>query len=144
MLPFDKPLIYQGLSFRTVENFYQAMKLPKNRLDLRKEISLMSPFESKKNIRDKIKYVWDSEWNKDKALKVMEYALEWKFQKGTSWHKKLMMTEDWELVEWNNWSDQFYGKDLITCNGFNHLGQILTKIRDKYNQNTCYSGQCMI
>lgn len=130
MLSFDKPLIYQGIQYLTVENFYQAMKIPKDRLELRKELSLMSPFESKKQIRDKNKFVWDSEWTKDKSLKVMEYALKHKFNKDTSWGNLLAMTEDWEITEWNNWKDIFWGKDIYTRNGDNNLGKILMKIRN--------------
>lgn len=134
MLPFDKPLIYQGLEFKTVENFYQAMKLPKNRLDLRNEIAKMGPFEAKKSIKDKNKYKWDESWTKEKALEVMNFALNYKFAKGTEWHRKLLLTEDWELVEWNNWSDFFWGKDIKTLKGENHLGKLLMRIRDDKNR----------
>lgn len=130
MLPFDNPLIYQGIEYLTVENFYQAMKIPKDKLELRKELSLMKPFESKKQIRDKNKFIWDSKWTKDKSLKVMEYALKHKFKKETSWGKLLVMTEDWEITEWNNWGDTFWGKDIRTKNGDNNLGKILMKIRN--------------
>lgn len=132
MLPFDKPMVYQGIEFLTVENFYQAMKLPKVRTDLRQKIAKMSPFEAKKNIRDKLNFPWDSEWDRDKALRVMRYALEWKFQKGSDWYRKLMITKDLglELVEWNNWSDVWYGKDIKTRKGENHLGKLLMEIRN--------------
>lgn len=132
MLPFDAPLIYQGISYKTSENFYQAMKMPKTRLDLRAEIAALSPYKSKTEIRNKIKYPWDSEWNKEKSLKVMRYALDWKFQPGTEWHRKLMITKELglDLVEWNTWNDLFWGKDLKTREGENHLGKILMEIRD--------------
>lgn len=133
MLPLEKPLIYQNIEFKTVENFYQAMKLPKNRTDLRLEIARMSPFEAKTEIRDLDKYLWDKDWNKEKSLKVMEYALKWKFQKGTNWSRLLQLTESWELVEYNNWSDLFWGKDINTEKGENHLGKILMKIREENN-----------
>lgn len=131
MLPFEAPLIYQGIEYKTSENFYQAMKLPKSRPDLRSEIASMSPFDAKKNIRIKGKYLWDSNWNREKSLKVMEYALNWKFQPSTDWFRKLRLTEDWELVEWNNWGDLFWGKDLETGEGHNYLGKILMNIREK-------------
>ncbi len=130
MLPFDEPLIYQNMRFITVENFYQAMKLPKNRPDLRESISLMEPHKAKINIRNKIHYKWDESWNEEKSLKVMEYALKWKFKQGTSWYNKLKMTEIWEITEWNNWNDKFWGKDIITKEGENNLGKLLMRIRD--------------
>lgn len=125
-------LNYQGIEFETVENFYQAMKLPKQSLGLRKLIASMSPWEAKKEIRDKERFPWDESWNREKALKVMRYALEFKFRKGTDWYRKLMITKclGLELVEWNNWSDLWWGKDIKTRNGENHLGKILMEIRD--------------
>ena len=132
MLSFEKPLIYQGIEYKTVENFYQAMKLPKSEKGLRLQISELSPYKAKTEIRNKEKYPWDKEWNKEKALQVMKYALEWKFQKGTDWYRKLMLTKDLglELVEWNNWNDKFYGKDIKTRQGENNLGKLLMEIRD--------------
>jgi predicted NAD-dependent protein-ADP-ribosyltransferase YbiA (DUF1768 family) len=41
------------------------------------------------------------------------------------------MTEDWEITEWNNWSDTFWGKSLRTEEGENHLGKIIMKQREK-------------
>lgn len=138
MLPFDTPLVYQDIVFKTVENFYQAMKLPKNRIDLRKEIAAKSPWEAKRDIRNKDKYLWDEKatspiWASTRKLKVMRYALKWKFKKGTEWARKLKITKDLglELVEWNNWNDTFFGKKLDTEEGHNYLGKILTQIRDK-------------
>ena len=36
MMPLDKPFVYAGIEFRTVENFYQVMKVPKGDWDTRK------------------------------------------------------------------------------------------------------------
>ena len=132
MLPLDYPYTYQGVKYRTTENFYQAMKLPKDRLDLRAEIAAMGPFEAKKQIRDKSKYTWRADWTKDESIKVMEFILRVKFVPGTSWYEKLMKTGDEEIVEWNNWADLFWGKDVVTKEGDNHLGELLMKIRDGY------------
>ena len=131
MKPLDTPFEYQGIVFKTVENFYQAMKLPKYRDDLRREIASMNPYEAKRAIKDEGKYYWDKSWTKEKSLEVMEYALSIKFAEGTSWAKKLLMTEDWQIVEWNNWNDTFWGKDLKTNTGFNHLGKLLMRQREK-------------
>jgi predicted NAD-dependent protein-ADP-ribosyltransferase YbiA (DUF1768 family) len=135
MIPFDKSLIYQDTEYKTVENFYQAMKIPKDKIILRKEIAAMKPFESKKEIRNKDKYPWDCEWTREKSLKVMEYALRWKFQKGTSWHTKLHMTENWEITEWSNWGDVFWAKDINTEIGQNNLGKLLMNIRQEICNN---------
>ncbi len=129
MIPFEIPLKYQGIEYKAVENFYQAMKLPKDRLDWRAEIAAMSPFKSKSAIRDK-KYTLRDDYEKDK-LGVMEYGLRHKFAKGTDFHRKLMLTRDWELVEYNNWRDLWWGKDIRTRAGYNNLGILLMKIREE-------------
>jgi len=104
MLPFDKPMVYQGIEYRTVENFYQAMKLPKENIDKREYIASLDAYGSKREGR---KLQIRSDWDKVK-LDVMEYVLRFKFAPGTSWHSKLMATEG-DIVEWNNWRDEFWG-----------------------------------
>lgn len=129
MLPFDQPLIENGISYRTTEHYYQAHKLWD--LNKRKEIASMTAFESKKAIRNKERYPWRSDWDTEMKLAVMETALRWKFQKGTSWYTKLMETSQDEIVEWNNWNDLWWGKDLETKKGRNELGKLLMKIRSE-------------
>lgn len=130
MLKMDRPLVYQGIRYITVENFYQAMKIPKDKINLRKEIANMNPFEAKKQIKDREKYLLCEKWTEEKSLQVMEYALQFKFKKGTSWNKLLMMTENWQITEWNNLGDIFWGVDINSREGENHLGKILMKIRN--------------
>lgn len=130
MLPLDEPFIYDGIAYRTSENFYQAMKLPKDRNDLRAEIAALNPYKAKLAIRDKEKYLWRSDWNKELSLKVMKYILEKKFTYGTMWADKLLATGDEEIVEYNNWNDIFWGWDINKKTGENNLGKILMKIRE--------------
>lgn len=131
MLPMDVPLIYDNIQYLTVENFYQAMKVPQSNRILRLEFAAMNPFEAKKQVRDKDKCPWREDWSKEMSLRVMKFALKYKFGPGTSWHRKLMLTKDLglEVVEWNNWRDLFWGKSLESGLGENHLGKILMKIR---------------
>ena len=128
MLPFDSPMIYQGIAFNTVENFYQAMKIKD--IEGRKKLAAMDPYKAKKAIRDKINFTWREDWTKDMSLQVMEYALRYKFRPGNSWGKKLIETGNEEIIEWNNWNDTFWGKNVTTKEGENHLGIILMKIRE--------------
>lgn len=129
MLPLDEPFEYQGILYRTSENFYQAMKLPMDRLDLRAEIAALNPFKSKTAIRDKNKYPWREDWF-DVQLDVMRYILNIKFARGTSWAEKLLATGDEEIVEFNNWKDTFFGYDINLQKGENHLGKMLMEIRE--------------
>lgn len=130
MLPLDKPIESRGITYKTVEHFYQAHKVA---YELRASIAAMNPFEAKRAIRDKKKYPWITQWDKEYAREVMTTAIACKFSKETSWGKLLELTEDWEIVEWNNWGDLFWGKDIKTGKGENHLGKILMKRRE-YNR----------
>jgi len=129
MLPLDEPFIYGGIAYKTSENFYQAMKIPKDRNDLRAELAAMNPFKAKLAVRDKTKYPWRSDWTKELSLKIMGYILCVKFARGTSWAQKLLDTGDEEIVEFNNWGDVFWGWDIRTKRGENNLGKILMDIR---------------
>lgn len=73
MLPMDEPYIYQGIAYKTSENFYQAMKLVKNDIAGRSEIAKLDPYKAKKAGR-KIQQdnLLRSDWN-DIKLDVMEY-----------------------------------------------------------------------
>lgn len=128
MTYLDKPFIYQGIEYKTVENFYQSMKLNKENLGNRKFISSLSPYRSKKEIR---KFDLRSDWCDELKLKIMKYALRYKFRKGSYDRKLLDMTENWEIVEWNNWGDTFWGKDIKTEKGENYLGKLIMEIRDE-------------
>lgn len=125
MLPFDFILVYQGTKYRTVENFYQAMKCRKEDLATRRRIAAANPYEAKLLGRQvKMRPDW-----LQIRLEVMEYALRWKFAPGTSWHRQLMATGVEPLVEWNDWGDRFWGRDVRTKLGENHLGLLLMKLR---------------
>ena len=68
------------------------------------------------------------DWEIEESLKVMRYALEYKFAPETSWGKKLK-NYNGEIVEWNNWGDKFWGRCIFTGEGENWLGKILTEIK---------------
>lgn len=130
MRGLDSPFLYQGIQFHTVENFYQAMKMPKDRPDLRAEIAALNPYKSKKEIRKKEKYPWREDWDKELSIKVMRYGLKQKFKLGTSWGLKLLNYNK-DIVEWNNWRDTFWGKDIYTGEGENWLGKLLMEIKEE-------------
>lgn len=133
-LPYDMPLVYQNIMFRTKENFYQAMKMPKEEVILRKEIAYMLPAQAKRATKDSEKYPLRWDWNDSLALQVMEYGLRWKFHRDTLyWYPKLVASGSDEIVEINNWHDNFWGNCICTkcasISGLNNLGKILMKIR---------------
>ncbi len=124
MLPLDQEFTYQGMKFRTIENFYQAMKT----LDVneRRKISEMSPYKAKVYIR---KLPVRKDW-KNIRLQVMRYGLKAKFAPGATWHQKLKQTKD-KIIEWNNWGDRFWGIDVRTGLGDNYLGKLIMEIKNE-------------
>lgn len=141
-IEFDEPYEYQGLLFRTPENFFQAMKAKKYLIGIRRKISLMSPGQAKK--------FWRNSYNKKRymredwfsiSLDVMVHVISVKFKPGTTHYNNLMNT-DGVIVEVNNWHDNFWGECICPkCKKkekYNHLGKILTNLRNKYNEeNIC-------
>jgi predicted NAD-dependent protein-ADP-ribosyltransferase YbiA (DUF1768 family) len=64
----------------------------------------------------------------------MYEGLKLKFAPDTQWYTKLMSTGDEEIVEWNNWNDKYWGKDIRTKQGENHLGLLLMKLRSELRE----------
>ena len=131
-LPMETPLVYQGLSYWTVEHFFQAMKCPQDRLDLRKQIAEATTPGRAKKLGRGITIRPDWEFLK---VDIMRDGLEHKFAPGTEWHKKLMATGEEPIVEWNYWHDNVWGDCACpSCKvkpGQNYLGKLLMEIRDK-------------
>lgn len=123
MEPLDTPFVYKGCEYKTVENFYQAMKCLDD--ETKKKVSLMSPYEAKR-------FTWTiqirPDWNEIK-LQVMDFILRIKFAPGTSWAKRLLETGDEKIIEWNNWGDVELGYDINLREGQNKLGILLKHIR---------------
>lgn len=119
-----KPFLYDGMEFSSVENFYQAMKFPKEDKENRKRISLLSPYKAKSEGRKAPL----SDWTDEKRLAVMEYGLRKKWLGDPDWREKLKNFNH-PIVETNNWHDVFFGVDIFTGEGQNHLGLLLEKIK---------------
>lgn len=127
MSPFEQPLIWEGISYRTNEHFYVAMKTTD--ANIRKEISLInSPGKVKRFGRTlEIREDWE-----DIKLKVMLSGLRWKFSKyNPILREKLIATGEEYLQEGNNWGDSFWGYDMIEEWGHNHLGKLLMQVRSE-------------
>lgn len=72
-----------------------------------------------------------SDWN-DVKLQIMEDVLRIKFNQ-EPFKSKLIATGTQEIQEGNTWKDLYWGVDLKTGVGENHLGKLLMKIRDEFN-----------
>lgn len=70
----------------------------------------------------------------DMRLLVMGRIVLQKFRQNPDLRAKLLATCDIELVEGNMWGDRYWGVDLATGDGENHLGKILMRVRHELAQ----------
>lgn len=117
MHPCEVP--FEGLVYKSVENAYQAAKFSKPE---RKRIMDMNPYDAKK-------FAKHIHLSKEDKLRIMEDLLRAKFSASLNpdLAKKLRLTGDIHLCEYNTWGDTFWG----VCDGVgeNQLGQLLMKLR---------------
>lgn len=114
-----------GLWYPSVEHFYQSHKIAD--ADFANQVrEAKSPSEAKSLARVlPIRQDWE-----DVKLTVMEIGLRLKF--GHPYLAgKLKETGGEDLVEGNTWGDTFWGVDLQTGEGENHLGRLLMQIRSE-------------
>ena len=118
-------LLIDGKEYATTEHYFQSIKFLDPRIQ--EQIRTVStPAQAKKLAKQN-----NSEVRKDWfniSLEVMEKALKAKFEI-PELKEKLLATEDKELQEGNTWNDTFWGVNLKTGKGENHLGKLLMKIR---------------
>ena len=119
------PLTVLGIPYTNSEAAYQAGKT----LDIdqrRKLFSNIGPKEAKHAGR---RITLRSDWHTAK-FEVMELCLRSKFTNPIL-AGKLINTGDRELIEFNTWGDQIWGK--TKDGGTNYLGKLLMIVRDDLN-----------
>ena len=114
---------WDGRTYRNSEAAFQSAKS----LDpaVRDAFSEMTGMTAK---REGKKVKLRSDWESVKDA-IMEQVVRAKFSQNPDLLKKLIDTGDLELVEGNAWHDTYWGVDLKTGKGENHLGRILMKVR---------------
>lgn len=119
------PVLMDGSFYPSVEHAYQAAKTLD--LEARKpfQVAKMSAAGAKKA---GAKLALRSDWESTK-LATMEHLLRQKFTLETSPGQFLMNTRNAPLVEGNTWGDTFWG--VCKGVGHNHLGRLLTQIRNE-------------
>lgn len=122
----EAPIVYRGVSYPTVEHFYQAMKT----LDKDERIVVVKhPSKGLKRYSKTLQLRDDWE---DVKRRVMWAVLKHKFSEHNPvLRAKLKATRDCYIQEGNWWGDTYWGVDLRTGEGENVLGKMLIKIRDK-------------
>jgi len=133
MLP--SPIVFEKITFPTVEHFYQAMK--SNVIsEVQTIMRAKTPQEAKRmgrKVREPFQYSIGKsglDTIEEVRLAVMRLALSKKFLI-PEWREKLLNTGGEMIIEWNNWGDRFWGVDVKDCKGKNHLGLLLMEIREE-------------
>lgn len=117
---------FEGDTYPTVEHAYQAAKTtdPGERKLIR---AALTPGKAKRAGRYAITLRKD--WTDEFKLALMTDLLRQKFRNDPlrSW---LLETGDAKLVEGNHHHDRYWGVEIGTGIGKNHLGRLLMKVRD--------------
>ncbi len=94
-LEFDKPLVHQGIEYRTIDNFVNAMKTSDDDLAMRRQIAAVAPDEARLlGAQLQVRPDWP-----EIHAEVLETALRHKFAPGTSWYAHLRSTGDREITD---------------------------------------------
>lgn len=121
-------IIYEGNIFKSVEHAYQSAKSnDPSWINFCLNTDKPGKVKTESNKLDYDRELW-----KIKSLKIMEYCLNQKFNM-EPFRSLLLDTGNEGLQEGNNWGDTFWGVDLKTGKGHNHLGKLITLIRDQLN-----------
>lgn len=110
-----------------VERRYQAAKFSTTKL--RMEILATETPGQAKRLARKYKHLRRKDWHQI-SLKLMKHLLREKFKDGAL-RAKLISTGNEYLQEGNTWGDVFWGVDLRTGKGENHLGRLLMEVREE-------------
>ena len=142
---FSQGLFYHSVSpdpnfvYTSSEQAFQCTRTM-NQQDLELIASSPNAFEAKKRSKGVHPR---PDWNQVK-VPIMVYVVYFKFSQNEELTRLLLNTMGEELIEGNNWKDSFWGVDLTTGKGQNHLGRILMLIREflnspenRFNPNLC-------
>ena len=131
------PLVVCGVSVRTAEALYQALRYPDMPEVQREIIDAASPMTAKmigKPYRLQTRQDWDSI-----RLNLMEWCLRVKLiQNWTNFSEALLATGDKPIVELSR-KDDFWGAKPTASGilvGANHLGLLLEKLRHEIKEGT--------
>ena len=121
-----------GIAYPTVEHAYQAAKTV-DRRQRRRIRRADTPAHAKKLGRQ---VTLRSDWDDETKIGIMGFLLRQKFAHAHL-RRRLLDTDDRELIEGNDWGDRFWG--VSKGKGRNELGKLLMVIREEiiqYERNT--------
>lgn len=122
---FGCRFVWQGLQYGNAEAAFQASKCEEE-LE-RKVFTVCSADKAALKGKEQVPY---SGWE-EARLDIMESILRAKFEQNPSLMKKLTDTGTRILLNGNNKQETFWGIDLYSWQGENHLGKIIMNIRDE-------------
>lgn len=126
---YEVSITYNGLTYGSTEAAFQAQKCITD--EERAAFTEYRPSKSKSaGRRVKLRSDWE-----DVKVGIMEEIVREKFTQNKELSQRLLDTGEKILVEGNNWGDVFWGIDMRTGKGENHLGKILMKIREELRRN---------
>ena len=125
---FPAEITYEGLTYQNNEAAFQAQKTlnPEEKA----AFSDLDPRTSKHRGRH-VRLRTDWEEVKDG---IMEDIVRAKFTQNPELREQLLSTADAELIEGNTWNDRYWGVDVRSGAGQNHLGKILMKVRSELQE----------
>ena len=119
---------YDGIVYHNNEAAFQAQKCQTNEEKI--EFSkIKNPSEAKGKGR-RVPNLDVEKWNESR-IQIMKDICLAKFIQNEDLKEKLIQTGEAELIEGNTWNDTFWGINIRTGKGQNHLGKILMEIRDE-------------
>ena len=127
---YNAPTIFEGILYPTSEHAYQAAKVKDRKLRFQIKRCLTTGRAKRMGAKMLVRSDWE-----EARLQVMYEVVRSKFILNPGIRKQLLATGHLELIENNNWHDNFWGSCLCSrcCNvkGDNHLGQILMRVREE-------------
>lgn len=121
----EKSFSYKEKIWPTSEHAYQAMKSRYEEVQEWIRNSHTPGIAKKRGKQIDIRRDWDFI-----KLEVMEEILQYKFQ-DYELRQKLLDTKPYQLIEYTTWNDTYWGTNTELY-GQNHLGILLTKLRNDY------------
>ena len=122
---FGCRFVWQGLQYGSVEAAFQSSKCVDE--SERKAYAGCSADKAALKGKELVPY---SGWEDD-CLDLMESIQRVKFEQNSALMKKLIDTGNRLLINGNNKQETYWGVDLYSWQGENHLGKIIMNIRDK-------------
>lgn len=130
------PCVVRGVTFKTSEHAYQALKLDDPKL-VKLVADEPTPFACKKKLHEIVDAGLAEHPDLETLKRIMDICIAGKFREGTVMAEMLVRTDPKLLVEGNWWKDQRYG--VCQGKGMNLLGKALMRRRLVLTQRTLYS-----